>query len=137
MNLLKTGIAAIAAISIGTGMSASEDRPLQLKYDRPAQYFEETLILGNGNLGASVYGGVEHEKISLNDITLWTGEPDTVVAEPDAYKYIPLVRGQDARHQGGQYHGVGHRVAHQSVRTPRQRRPRLFHVPPSAAACQP
>lgn len=89
MNLLKTGIAAVAAISIGTGMSASEGRPLQLKYDRPAQYFEETLILGNGNLGASVYGGVEHEKISLNDITLWTGEPDTVVAEPDATSISP------------------------------------------------
>lgn len=92
MNLLKTGIAAVAAISIGTGMSASDSRPMQLKYDRPAQYFEEALILGNGNLGASVYGGVEHEKISLNDITLWTGEPDMEVAEPDAYKYIPLVR---------------------------------------------
>lgn len=62
MNLLKTGIAAVAAISIGTGMSASDSRPMQLKYDRPAQYFEEALILGNGNLGASVYGGVEHEK---------------------------------------------------------------------------
>lgn len=51
---------------------------LKLRYDRPAEYFEETFVLGNGKLGATVYGGVDTERISLNDITLWTGEPDTV-----------------------------------------------------------
>lgn len=92
MNIFKSSIVAMAAAMLNTSMADSVPGPLQLKYDRPAQYFEETLVLGNGNLGASVYGGVDREKISLNDITLWTGEPETEVAEPDAWKYLPLVR---------------------------------------------
>ena len=39
-----------------------------------------------------IYGGVAEEKISLNDITLWTGEPDRVVYSPDAYKSIAGIR---------------------------------------------
>lgn len=73
------------SLTIGVASWAVEKQELQLKYDRPAEHFEETLILGNGTLGASVYGGVEHEKISLNDITLWTGEPELEVVEPEAY----------------------------------------------------
>ena len=53
-----------------------QDRAHTLHYDRPAAYFEEALPLGNGRLGAMVYGGTEAERISLNDITLWTGEPE-------------------------------------------------------------
>ncbi|MCM1163350.1 MAG: glycoside hydrolase family 95 protein [Muribaculaceae bacterium] len=48
-----------------------------LWFDRPASYFEETLLIGNGRLGAILYGGVQADSVSLNDITLWTGEPDT------------------------------------------------------------
>ena len=63
-----------------------------LKYNRPARFFEEALIIGNGNLGAIVYGDQRGEKISLNDITLWTGEPENGVTTPDAYKAIPEIR---------------------------------------------
>ena len=55
---------------------SSPQRELCLKYNRPATYFEEALPLGNGRMGAMVYGGTDRERISLNDITLWTGEPD-------------------------------------------------------------
>ena len=51
---------------------------LRLKYDAPATFFEEALPIGNGRLGAMVYGGVCTERLSLNDITLWTGEGETV-----------------------------------------------------------
>lgn len=54
-----------------------------LHYDTPATYFEEALPLGNGRLGAMVYGGTDIERISLNDITLWTGEPDKGKDHPD------------------------------------------------------
>ena len=47
-----------------------------LHYDRPAQFFEEALVIGNGTLGGILYGGPLENHISLNDITLWTGEPD-------------------------------------------------------------
>ena len=64
----------------------------RLHYDRPAEFFEESLPLGNGQLGALVYGGVAEEKISLNDITLWTGEPDLTPWTPDAWKHLAEVR---------------------------------------------
>ena len=62
-----------AAAIAGCAPSGAE---LLLHYDAPADYFEEALPLGNGRLGAMVYGGTARERISLNDITLWTGEPD-------------------------------------------------------------
>ena len=47
-----------------------------LHYDRPANYFEEALPIGNGTIGAMVYGGEQVDSLSLNDITLWTGLAD-------------------------------------------------------------
>ena len=66
-----------------TACTAAPQRSLTLHYDRPADYFEEALPLGNGRLGAMVYGDPVHEHISLNDITLWTGEPDQGAQHPD------------------------------------------------------
>lgn len=65
---------------------------LCLHYNKPAAYFEESLVLGNGKLGAIVYGGVGEEKIAFNDITLWTGEPEGEPTNPDAYKHLDEVR---------------------------------------------
>ena len=64
-----------------------------LHYDRPADYFEEALVIGNGTMGGIVYGGSNVDKISLNDITLWTGEPCNMnIYSPDAHKAIPDIR---------------------------------------------
>ena len=64
-----------------------------LHYNRPAHYFEEALPIGNGTMGGMVYGGTEVERISLNDITLWTGEPCNMnVYSPEAHKTIPAIR---------------------------------------------
>ena len=57
-------------------------------FDEPATYFEETLVLGNGKMGATVYGGVKSEKIYLNDITLWSGEPYNPNNNPGIHKYV-------------------------------------------------
>lgn len=65
---------------------------LTLHYDRPATHFEEALLIGNGTMGAIVYGGTRTDRISLNDITLWTGGPDTAVTSPGAYRALPEVR---------------------------------------------
>ena len=54
--------------------AADAQNALTLHYDRPAEYFEESLVIGNGTIGAAVYGGMRQDKLSLNDITLWTGE---------------------------------------------------------------
>ena len=64
-----------------------------LHYDKPATFFEEALVIGNGTMGGIVYGGTEQDKVSLNDITLWTGEPSSQkVFSPEAYKSIPAIR---------------------------------------------
>jgi alpha-L-fucosidase 2 len=71
----------------------AEDSSLTLHYDRPAEYFEEALVIGNGTMGGIVYGGTKTDRISLNDITLWTGEPCNMnIYSPDAYKTIPAIR---------------------------------------------
>ena len=70
-----------------------------LLYNKPAEFFEEALVIGNGTLGGVVYGGTEHDRVSLNDITLWTGEPCNMkVFSPDAHKSIPAIR--EALRQG-------------------------------------
>ena len=50
-------------------------KPSELFYSRPAQCFEEALPIGNGLMGAMVYGGIYEDKISLNHCHLWSGEP--------------------------------------------------------------
>ena len=64
-----------------------------LRYHRPAEFFEEALVIGNGTVGGIVYGGTDVDRISLNDITLWTGEPCNMkVFSPEAHTYIPAIR---------------------------------------------
>ncbi|CAH0993930.1 hypothetical protein EMA8858_00035 [Emticicia aquatica] len=63
-----------------------------LWYKQPAQYFEESLVLGNGKIGATVFGGVNSDKIYLNDATLWSGGPVNANMNPEAYKNLPAIR---------------------------------------------
>ncbi len=65
---------------------------LVLKYNRPADFFEEALPIGNGNLGALIYGRTGLERISLNDITLWTGEPEKNERTEGAAQKIAAIR---------------------------------------------
>ncbi len=50
-------------------------------FGRPADFFEEAIPIGNGTLGAMVYGGCDIEKLSLNHDTLWSGVPRNYVRE--------------------------------------------------------
>lgn len=69
----------------------AQDRPLQIWFDKPAAQWEETLPLGNGRLGMTPDGGVEKEKVVLNDITLWSGSPQDA-NNYEAYKQLPEIR---------------------------------------------
>jgi len=71
-------------------VSAQSDHILW--YKQAADYFEESLVLGNGKMGATVFGGVNSDKIYLNDITLWSGEPVNANMNPEAYKNLPAIR---------------------------------------------
>ena len=66
--------------------------PNKLWYNKPAYAFEESLPLGNGKLGALVYGGANNDSIQLNDITLWTGVPVNPDEGGEAYKWISKIR---------------------------------------------
>ena len=70
---------------------ADEARIYKLWYDEPAQVWTEALPLGNGRLGAMVYGTPAMENIQLNEETLWAGRPNNN-ANPNAMEYIPKVR---------------------------------------------
>ena len=54
-------------------MTTHQTPPLTLWYRKPAQKWVEALPIGNGRLGAMVFGGVENERLQLNEDTLWSG----------------------------------------------------------------
>src|SRR5437667_2178377 len=60
-------------------------------FDSPAQAFTQSLPLGNGRLGAMVFGGVEQERIILNEGTLWSGSAQDA-DRPDAASFLPDIR---------------------------------------------
>jgi alpha-L-fucosidase 2 len=58
-----------------TAAAQGPEGPLQMWYQRPAREWVESLPFGNGRLGGTVFGGIEHERIQLNDDTIWSGAP--------------------------------------------------------------
>jgi alpha-L-fucosidase 2 len=67
------------------------DEPLSLWYRRPAKRWVEALPVGNGRLGAMVFGGIERERLQLNEDTLWAGGPYNP-NNPEALAALPEVR---------------------------------------------
>ena len=64
---------------------------MQLNYQKPATSWTEALPLGNGCLGAMVFGGVPIERLQLNDDTLWSGSRKAW-NNPQAHQMLPEVR---------------------------------------------
>ncbi len=67
------------------------DPPLRLWYRNPAEKWTEALPIGNGRLGAMLFGGPEVDRIQFNEETLWTGEPRDYHRE-GAVQYLPRIR---------------------------------------------
>lgn len=63
----------------------------KLWYDEPAQVWTEALPIGNGRLGAMIFGNPATEHLQLNEETIWAGRPNNN-ANPDALEYLPKVR---------------------------------------------
>lgn len=83
----------LTGLIMGVLMPLSAQQPsMYLWYDKPAQYFEESLPIGNGKMGALLYGGTDTCLIQLNDITLWTGKPVNRNLDKDAHQWIPKIR---------------------------------------------
>ncbi len=72
-------LCAAAMILIGADLaSADDDSPwasLKLWYRQPAKEWTEALPVGNGRLGAMVFGGIEKDRLQLNEVSLWSGSP--------------------------------------------------------------
>ena len=75
-----------------TAGAANAQKKDLMVYDKPASYFEDALPIGNGRIGGMVYGGISKDRISLNEATLWAGYPVDANMNPEAKKYLPLVR---------------------------------------------
>ena len=109
MKKLLTILTLMATLS-GT---AQTQPAMRLMYNHEARYFEESLPIGNGKLGALVYGGADTCLIHLNDITFWTGKPVDHQEGAGAAKWIPEIRkalfAEDyARADSLQLHVEGH-----------------------------
>ena len=73
------------------GQAQAPEEVLSLWYRRPAEQWVEALAVGNGRLGAMVFGGIVHERLQLNEDTLWAGGPYDP-ANPDALGALPEAR---------------------------------------------
>ena len=92
LNAQKKGVKKASPVIAAAPANTPIQMPLKLWYENPARYFEEALLLGNGMQGATVFGGISIDKIYLNDLTLWSGEPVNANMNPQAYKHLPDVR---------------------------------------------
>jgi len=63
-----------------------------IRMDSEARIFEEAFPMGNGRIGATLFGGISEERILLNEATLWTGGPVDPCMNPGAYTHLPAVR---------------------------------------------
>ncbi len=70
---------------------APTSQSMLLWYRQPATEWLQAMPLGNGMIGAMVFGGVPQERIALNESSFWSGRPHNY-DDPDAFKYFPQIR---------------------------------------------
>jgi alpha-L-fucosidase 2 len=61
-------------------------------FEQPASEWNEALPIGNGRLGGMIFGGVEYERVQLNEETIWTGSRYDFTDKKGAYKVLPDIR---------------------------------------------
>ncbi|MBQ9476548.1 MAG: glycoside hydrolase N-terminal domain-containing protein [Bacteroidales bacterium] len=85
-------LAALLCVAQAFAQNADRDHTRKaLKFSTPATHWEEALPIGNGRIGAMVYGGTALEQIQLNEETASTGSPYSNY-NPEAREYLPLMR---------------------------------------------
>ncbi len=94
---LLSGLALATLLPLASGpvsaaaAEASPDASLVLRYDRPATTWTEALPIGNGRLGAMIFGGVAEERLQLNEASFWSGTRRDW-NNPGALEVLPQVR---------------------------------------------
>ncbi|HEY5504932.1 MAG TPA: glycoside hydrolase family 95 protein, partial [Sedimentisphaerales bacterium] len=102
-----------------TGNTSTPSEPLSLWYRQPATKWEEALPVGNGRIGAMVFGHVSNERIQLNEDTLWGGGPYDPV-NPQAKAALPQVRRLIF---DGKYSEAGKLINSKVIATPKSEMP--------------
>jgi len=97
MNKILTAVALVLVVQCTTNDNVNRQATLQderafvMWYNKPSGDWLEALPVGNGNMGAMVFGGVDSERIQFNENTLWTGQPHDYSHE-DAASYLDTLR---------------------------------------------
>src|ERR1700753_857857 len=87
-SLIVAAAAMLMLVSIALGQNTRENL---LWYKQPGEKWVEGMPLGNGFIGAMVFGQPQNERIALNEGTFWSGGPHDYNA-PDAHKYFDQIR---------------------------------------------
>ena len=91
-SLLCNGILSGVLLSVVMIITPEVSSAQIMRYDREAASFNEALPLGNGHIGAMVYGGVSDDRIGLNESTLWGGHGADNNPQPDGPDILRQVR---------------------------------------------
>ncbi|HSS97375.1 MAG TPA: glycoside hydrolase family 95 protein, partial [Terriglobales bacterium] len=81
----------VSFVLLGLSSAVEPSQQNLLTYDRPALKWTEALPLGNGRIGAMVFGGTQDERLQINESTLWGGSPHDYT-NPEAYSHLDEVR---------------------------------------------
>jgi len=84
-------LVALWALLAIVSVAADGAEPLILWYDKPAEQWVEALPIGNGRLGAMIFGQTGHERLQFNECTLWVGQPRDYT-HPGAAQHLPVIR---------------------------------------------
>lgn len=87
---LKIQLIGLFSLVITHTLQAQKD-DVSIRFDKPATHFTQSLLLGNGRLGAMMFGNTKQERIALNEISLWSGGPQDADIE-DAYQYLKPIQ---------------------------------------------
>ena len=109
MSLPRLMLAAFAA-SLSTIAGAEPSGALTLHYDKPAAVWTEALPVGNGRLGAMVFGRPGEELLQLNEATLWSGGPVGTRINPGAHEALGKVREALAREDYARAYALSHQM---------------------------
>jgi alpha-L-fucosidase 2 len=85
-------LGAIATGALNRGFAASQFKKTPIWFAAPAERWLQALPVGNGRLGAMVFGGAVRERLHLTESTLWSGMPAVHDVNPAARESIPAIR---------------------------------------------
>jgi len=85
-------LAALVSVVPALAKPQEPASPLTLWYREPADDWIKALPIGNGRFGAMIFGQPEKERFQLNDVTIWSGNPQPDADRKDAWKDLPELR---------------------------------------------